>query len=184
MKQKHTLTIMSGVLLVSAALIAGLANANITTNRKDKSMMYVQKLDTNQGGAISLDELTTRQDRQFDKLDHDKNGMIAKHEFNARLITMFHRMDRNGDGVLRDNELPDHSHGGKKHQRGNKAPDCTKTAEESLDAISLNCAGQLILPKLNGVFRAPIYPSIPATAGRSRTDLRENFRSFVALKIK
>tara|TARA_B100000989_G_C19424220_1_gene419986 strand:+ start:664 stop:771 length:108 start_codon:yes stop_codon:yes gene_type:complete len=34
MKQKHTLTIMSGFLLVSAALITGLASANLTTDRK------------------------------------------------------------------------------------------------------------------------------------------------------
>ena len=127
MKQKHTLTIMSGFLLVSAALIAGLASANITTDRKDKSMMHPQKLDTNDDGAISLDELITkRRDRQFAKLDRDENAMIAKHEFNARLITMFHRMDRNGDGVLRGNELPGHSRSGKKHQHGNKASDPTK----------------------------------------------------------
>ena len=63
MKQKHTLTVMSGFLFVSAALIVGLASANIMTDRKDKSMMQAQKLDTNDDGAISLDELTTRQDR-------------------------------------------------------------------------------------------------------------------------
>ena len=106
MKQKHTLSIMTGFLVVSAALITGLASANITTDRKNKSMMRAQKLDTNYDGAISLDELTARQDRRFAKLDRDKNGIIEKHEFNSRLITMFHRMDRNGDGVLRGDELP------------------------------------------------------------------------------
>ena len=119
MRQEQTLTIMSGYLLVSAALIAGLASASITTDRKDKSMMHAQKLYTNDDGAISIDELATRQDRQFAKLDRDENGMIAKHEFNARLITMFHGMDRNGDGVLRGNELPGHSRSVKKHQHGN-----------------------------------------------------------------
>ncbi len=94
MKQKHTLTIMSGFLLVSAALIAGLASANIMTDRKDKSKIHAQKLDTNDDDAISLDELTTCQDRHFAKLDCDENGIIDKHEFNARLITMYHRMDR------------------------------------------------------------------------------------------
>lgn len=95
MKQKHTLTIMSGFLLVSAALIAGLASANIMTDRKEKSMIHAQKLNINDNGAISLHELTTRQDRRFAKLDRDENGMIDTHEFNARLITMYHRMDRN-----------------------------------------------------------------------------------------
>ena len=108
MKQKHALTIISGFLLVSAALIAGLASANITTNRKDKSMMQAQKLDTNDDGAISLDELTARQDCHFAKLDRDENGMIEKHEFNAQMIAMFHRMDRDGNGVLQGDELPSH----------------------------------------------------------------------------
>jgi hypothetical protein len=126
MKQKHTLTIMSGFLFVSATLIVGLASANITTDRKDKSMMHAQKLDTNDDDAISLDELTTRQDRHFANLDRNENGMIEKYEFNARLITMFHRMDRNGDGVLRGNELSGHSLSGKKHQHGNEATDSAK----------------------------------------------------------
>ena len=89
-------------------------------------MMHAQKLDTNDDGAISLDELTARQDRDFAKLDRDETGMIEKHEFNARLITMFHRMDRNGDGMLRGNELPGHSRSVKKHQHGNKALGPTK----------------------------------------------------------
>ena len=121
MKQIHTFSVISGALVVSAALITGLASAEMTTDRKNKSMMHAQKLDTNDDGAISLDELTARQDRRFAKLDLNKNGMIEKHEFNAHLITMFHRMDRDGDGTLRGNELPGHRYDDKKHQRGEKA---------------------------------------------------------------
>ena len=120
---------MTGFLVVSAALITGLASADMTTDRKKKSMMHAQKLDTNDDGAISLDELTARQDRRFSRLDHDENGMIEKHEFNARLITMFHRMDRDRDGVLRGNELPGHGYGSRKHQHGNKALNPTKKAD-------------------------------------------------------
>ena len=90
--------------------------------------MHAQKLDTNDDGAISLDELTARQDRRFSKLDHNDNGMIEKHEFNARLIAMFQRMDRNGDGVLRGDELPGHRYGGKTHQHGDKAADHYKNS--------------------------------------------------------
>ena len=115
MKQKHTLSIMTGFLVVSAALITGLASADMTADSKNKSMMHAQKLDTNDDGAISLNKLTTRQERHFAKLDREENGMIEKHEFNARLMTLFHRMDRNGDGVLRGDELPGHRSGGKKH---------------------------------------------------------------------
>ena len=126
MEQKHTLPIMSGILVVSAALITGLASANITIDRKDKSMIHAQKLDTNDDGALSLDELTARQNRRFAKLDRDENGMIEKHELNARLITMFHRMDRDGDGLLRGDELPGYSFGGKKHQHRNGVSAATK----------------------------------------------------------
>ena len=123
MKQIHTFSMISGALVVSAALITGLASADMTTDRKHKSMMHAQKLDTNDDGAISLDELTARQDRRFAKLDHDDNGMIEKHEFNARLIAMFQRMDRDGDGVLRGDELPGHRYSGRTHQHGDKAAD-------------------------------------------------------------
>ena len=128
MKQIHTFSIIAGALVISAALITGLASADMTTDRKHKSMMNAQKLDTNDDGVISLDELTAHQDRRFAKLDHDDNGMIEKHEFNARLIAMFQRMDRDGDGVLRGDELPGHRYGGKTHQHGDKAADHYKNS--------------------------------------------------------
>ena len=128
MKQIHSFSVISGALVVSAALITGLATADMTTDRKHKLMMHAQKLDTNDDGAISLDELTARQDRRFAKLDRNENGMIEKHEFNARLITMFHRMDRDGDGVLQGDELPGHRYGGKQHQHGDKPSGPTKNS--------------------------------------------------------
>jgi len=128
MKQKYILSNMIGLLVVSAALITGLASADMTTDRKDKSMMHAQKLDTNGDGAISLFELTARQDHRFAKLDRDENGMIEKHEFNARLINMFYRMDSDGDGLLRGDELPGYRYCRKKHQRGDQAPDPCKNS--------------------------------------------------------
>jgi Ca2+-binding EF-hand superfamily protein len=106
MKTKHALPVIAGLLTVSAALIAGLASADMKSDRTKKSMMYAKKLDTNTDGAISLDELTARQSRRFAKIDQNSNGLIDKDEFNARLVAMFTRMDRNGDGLLRDDELP------------------------------------------------------------------------------
>ena len=128
MKQIHTFSIISGALVISAALITGLASADMTTDRKNKLMMHAQKLDTNDDGAISLDELTARQDRRFAKLDHDDNGMIEKREFNARLIAMFQRMDRDGDGLLRGDELPGNRYGGRTHQHGEKAANHNKNS--------------------------------------------------------
>ena len=128
MKQKYILSNMIGFLVVSAALITGLASVNMTTYRKDKSMMHAQKLDTNGDGAISLFELTARPDHRFAKLDRDENGMIEKHEFNARLITMFHQMDRDGDGLLQSDELPGPRYSGKKYQHSDKASDPSKNS--------------------------------------------------------
>ena len=115
MKKKHTLPVIAGMLTVSAALIAGLASADMKSDRTKKSMMYAKKLDTNADGAISLDELTARQDRRFAKIDQNNNGLIDKDEFNARLVAMFTRMDQNGDGLLRDDELPRQGYGKKHH---------------------------------------------------------------------
>ena len=72
MKQKHIISIMTGFLAVSAALIIGLANANITTERKTKSMTDAQKLDTNDDGAISLEELTALHKSRIAELDRRK----------------------------------------------------------------------------------------------------------------
>ena len=121
MKQKHIMFIMTGFLVVSAALIAGLANATIITERKNKSMIYAQKLDTNDDGAICLDGLTARHDRRFADLDREENGIIKKHEFNPHLVNMFHRKDRNGNGILQNYELPGHRFGDKKYEFSNTA---------------------------------------------------------------
>ena len=115
MRKNHTLPVIAGLLTVSAALIAGLASANIKSDHTKKSMMYAKKLDTNADGAISLDELIAHQDRRFAKIDQNSNGLVDKDEFNARLVAMFSRMDLNGDGLLRDEELPRQGYGKKQH---------------------------------------------------------------------
>ena len=117
MKKKHTLPVIAGLLTVSAALIAGLASADMKFDHAKKSMMYAKKLDTNADGAISLDELTARQSRRFAKIDLNNNGLIDKGEFNAPLFAMFTRMDRNSDGFLRDDELPGHRDIRKNHNQ-------------------------------------------------------------------
>ena len=64
-----------------------------------------KKLDINNDGLISLEELTSRQDKRFQKLDRNGDGMIDKTEFNGRIVAMFERMDSNGDGSLDDDEI-------------------------------------------------------------------------------
>ena len=54
---------------------------------------------------ISLEELTSRQDKRLQMLDLNADGMIDKTEFNGRIVAMFEKMDSNGDGSLGDKEI-------------------------------------------------------------------------------
>jgi Ca2+-binding EF-hand superfamily protein len=54
---------------------------------------------------ISLEELTSRQDKRLQMLDLNADGMIDKTEFNGRIVAMFEKMDSNGDGSLDDKEI-------------------------------------------------------------------------------
>ena len=66
---------------------------------------WPKKLDINNDGMISLEELTSRQDKRFQMLDLNADGMIDKTEFNGRIVAMFEKMDSNGDGSLDDKEI-------------------------------------------------------------------------------
>lgn len=104
-------------LLVSGGLIAELANANIYKNTHKRAVVKAKKLDVNNDGLISLDELTVRQNRRFQKLNREGDSQIDESELNARLLAMFNRMDSNSDGMLDDVEISKlkHRHHGKNH---------------------------------------------------------------------
>ena len=92
-------------LLISGGLIVGLANAEMYPNTHKRAVVKAKKLDVNNDGLISLDELTSRQKPRFQKLDRINNGQIGEDEFNARVVAMFNRMDDNSDGILDDAEI-------------------------------------------------------------------------------
>ena len=104
-------------LLVSGALIAGLAYADMFPKTHKRAVIKAKKLDVNNDGFISLDELTNCQNRHFQKLDRNDDGQIDEAEFNARLVAMFNRVDSNSDGMLDDVEIlkQSHRHNGKSH---------------------------------------------------------------------
>ena len=104
-------------LLVSGALIAGLAYADMFPKPNKRAVIKAKKLDVNNDGFISLDELKNRQNRRFQKLDHNDDGKIDEAEFNSSLVAMFNRVDRNSDGMLDDVEISKLSHrrNGKSH---------------------------------------------------------------------
>ena len=105
-------------LLVSGALIAGLAYTDMFPKTHKRAVIKAKKLDVNNDGFISLDELTNRQNRRFQDLDHNDDGRIDETEFNARLLAMFNRVDSNSDGMLDDVEIlkQSHRHNGKSHK--------------------------------------------------------------------
>ena len=114
MKQRYSPYIIGASLFISGSILTGLANADIKTPAHKRAKVMAKKLDTNNDGLITLDELTSLQDQRFQHLDRDRNGTLDKSEFNARIIAMFNRMDMNGDGALDDNEMSQanqHHHG-------------------------------------------------------------------------
>ena len=104
-------------LLVSGALIAGLAYADMFPKTHKPAVIKAKKLDVNNDGFISLDELTNRLNQRFQKLGRNDDGRIDETEFNARLVAMFNRVDSNSDGMLDDVEISklSHRHNGKSH---------------------------------------------------------------------
>ena len=67
-------------LLISGALIAGLAYADMFPKTHKRAVIKAKKLDVNNDGFISLDELTNRQNRRFQKLDRNDDGQIDEAE--------------------------------------------------------------------------------------------------------
>ena len=105
MKQRYFTVLTGAGLLVYGSIITGLANADIDDASHKRGRIMVKKLDINNDGMISLEELTSRQNKRSQMLDLNANGMIDKTEFNGRIVTMFQKMDRNGDGTLDDKEI-------------------------------------------------------------------------------
>ena len=105
MKQRYFPVLIGAGLLVSGSIITGLANADMSDASHKRDKFMAKKLDINNDGMISLEELTSRQDKRFQMLDLNADGMIDKTEFNGRIVAMFEKMDSNGDGSLDDKEI-------------------------------------------------------------------------------
>ena len=106
-------------LVASSDLIAGLADADMYPNNYNRALVKAKKLDANNDGLISLDELTRRQNELYQKLDQKADGKFGEAEFNVRLVVMFNRIDSNSDGMLDDVEISrlKHHH----HVKGHKS---------------------------------------------------------------
>ena len=110
MKQHYFLSLIVAGLLVLGSIITGFVNADMNNAPNKRGKFMAKKLDINNDGMISLEELTSRQDKRFQKLDRNGDGMIDKTEFNGRIVAMFEKMDSNGDGSLDDKEIRKMTH--------------------------------------------------------------------------
>ena len=123
------LPIILGVgLLISGGLVASLATAKDRGFGKDRhdGMFSAKKIDVNNDGMISRDEMLARQQSRFDMLDTNKDGMIAPAEYNAKMTAMFEKLDANADGLLQPDELPrrhHHKHHDKYKRDGSRGHD-------------------------------------------------------------
>ena len=105
MKQRYFPVLIGAGLLVSRSTVNGPTNADIDDASLKRGKFMAKKLDINNDGMISLEELTSRQDKRFQMLDLNADCMTDKTEFNGRIAAMFEKMDRNGDGSLDDKEI-------------------------------------------------------------------------------
>ena len=105
MKQRFFPFLIGAGLLVSGSIITGLANANMGDVSHKRGKLMAKKLDINNDGMISLEELTSRQDKRFQLLNLNADGMIDKTKFSGRIVAMFKKMDSNGDGRLGDKKI-------------------------------------------------------------------------------
>ena len=111
--------IIGAGLLISGALIVGLAYSEMYPKTEKRAVIKAKKLDVNNDGFISLDELTRRQNELYQKLDQKADGKFSEAEFNPRLVVIFNRIDSNSDGMLDDVEISrlKHHH----HVKGHKS---------------------------------------------------------------
>ena len=115
MKKISEIAIIAGALVVSGGLIVGLATAGSYPSYKGfghHGKINALKLDANNDGVLSQEEMLRHNSQRFMRLDSDENGNISKDEFNAHLIAMFEKMDSDGDGLLNADEMPKRHHGG------------------------------------------------------------------------
>ena len=110
--------IMIGVgFLVSGGLIAGFANDNISPNTHKHVIVKAKKIDANNDGLISLNELISHQSRRLEKRDRNDASQIDEVKFNAHIVAMFNITDSNSDGMLDDDEISKLKH--RHHSTGN-----------------------------------------------------------------
>ncbi|WP_246678450.1 EF-hand domain-containing protein [Mesorhizobium sp. B2-1-5] len=102
-----------------AALLIGLSPLCAAQAQDMPGQRILQRIDTNDDGAISKDETTAARQRLFKRLDGNGDGVIDEKEIEsarqaindraetaqARLANRWRHMDANGDGKVSEQEF-------------------------------------------------------------------------------
>ncbi|MGI9371728.1 MAG: EF-hand domain-containing protein, partial [Hyphomicrobiales bacterium] len=92
------------LVLAGGVLVTTFADA-AETNRAEK---FFKRVDANNDGTVSREEMLTRTTKRFERIDTDKDGKITEAELlqkikrnpEKRSKRMMKRMDGNGDGAI------------------------------------------------------------------------------------
>lgn len=109
--------------IIISTLVAGLAIPTAIVMAKGFShhggmkMEMFDKMDSNQDGKLSLDEMPDHRQKYLDKMDMDNDGFISKEEAEAkrgghhknRMAMMMQRLDSDGDGKITRSEFTSHA---------------------------------------------------------------------------
>ena len=101
-----------------SALVAALSLPGISAHAQTVSPFF-QRLDANNDGAVSRDEIVTARAKLFNRLDVDSDGVIEEDEtemprdaimdrataMQARLASQMQRLDSSGDGKMSRDEF-------------------------------------------------------------------------------
>lgn len=94
MKKLTMTAILLSISVVSTAVYAGMEGKQFS------------RMDSNNDGSLSKDELLNFHDQRFTLIDTDADGLVTKEEIKThRQKKRFMRMDSNDDGVISEEEM-------------------------------------------------------------------------------
>jgi len=90
--------------LIAAAALVLLTGAGAGIALADRGS-WLEKVDSNGDGTLSLSELQTMSGERFDRRDLNDDGVITQEEWQQTVAEHFAKMDANGDGKLEAGEM-------------------------------------------------------------------------------
>jgi len=103
-----------GLAALGLLVFSGLASAqNVDRERAFRAARFVELLDIDRNGTVSLDEILAEHSRLFAAADLDRDGALSVDEFRRRgrlfqslgTATLFDMLDTDGDQMLSPHEI-------------------------------------------------------------------------------